>query len=40
LLARLKAGEARAVAKPLLDIEVDGQRVSVEPHRRGVPLCR
>jgi hypothetical protein len=40
LLARLKAGEARAVAKPLLDIEVGGQSVSVEPHRRGVPLCR
>lgn len=39
LLARLKAGEARAVAKPLLDIEVDGQRVSVEPLRLRVPLC-
>jgi hypothetical protein len=34
LLAKLKAGEARAVAKPLLDLEVDGRRIVADAIRQ------
>jgi hypothetical protein len=40
LLAKLKAGEVRAVAKPMMDLEVGGQRIVANPTRlERTKLC-